>query len=464
MSRAPAHGPFRATVDQQDNLREISVSDGTRELKRTVNGLEHGSWTNFFDEAADQFGTRHPVNRTTRTFPPHTDLVRPLLTEPVSDRILYGYGDPWVFNENGTYYLVVTSNDAPFSFPILRSDNLYDWRMVSAVFAPGEKPLWALDEPGKSDFWAPEIHKLGDRFVLCFSARARNKEMVIGLATGPSPEGPFSVAPTPLLTGNVIDAHLFVDDDGSVFLFWKSDNNDRWPRLLMELLRRHPKLINTIFPRTEDRRTVQLLLALWPWARDWEPIERFFVLQIMIEAARQDYSSLIARLSRFARSHSEYEKEVSALVEALHTPVHGQRLNSESLALEDEEFEVIRNDLEWEGHLIEGMCMTKQEGRYFLFYSGNDFSTPEYGVGYAVAPTPRGPFAKVRPCPILTSTEEWWGPGHPSIAPGLDGGPVLFIHAYSEGNAGYKVFRALLAAKLQFSGDEVSLVPWPEGN
>lgn len=459
MSLASPAAPFRVNVVERGNLREISVN-GLNLLGRPINGLEHSSWTDFFAAAADKFGTRRPVNRTSRAFPPDTQPVKPLLVEPVSDKILYGYGDPWVIRDAGSYYLVVTSNDAPHTFPILRSDDLTNWEMIGSAFPPGaSKPNWALDEPGKADFWAPEIHKIGERFVLCFSARQHDKEMAIGLATAASPTGPFTVEGPPLLRGNVIDAHLFVDDSG-VFLFWKADNNDRWPRLLLQMLERRPELISRIFPRPEDCRTIQLLLALWPWAQKWEPIERFFVLQVMIEAARQDYARLISLLREFARTHGELEEEISALAEALHTPVHGQRLDRESLSLQGEPFEAIRNDRKWEGHLIEGMCLVKQEERYFLFYSGNDFSTPEYGIGYAVAPSPMGPFQKPLSEPIVTSTASWWGPGHPSVAPGLDGRPVLFMHAYREGSAGYKAFRAMLAARLEFSGDQVSLCAW----
>ena len=55
---------------------------------------------------------------------------------------------------------------------------------------------------------------------------------------------------------------------------------------------------------------------------------------------------------------------------------------------------MLANDLDWEGHLIEGPFVTLQDGRYWLFYAGNDFSTPAYGIGVAVADHPLGPYAK----------------------------------------------------------------------
>jgi hypothetical protein len=68
-----------------------------------------------------------------------------------------------------------------------------------------------------------------------------------------------------------------------------------------------------------------------------------------------------------------------------------------------------------------------------------------------------GPYEK-RPEPLLQSTTEWLAPGHASVAPGLDGEPQLFFHAFHPGTGGYNVFRALLTARLRFTRDEVSLV------
>jgi hypothetical protein len=75
----------------------------------------------------------------------------------------------------------------------------------------------------------------------------------------------------------------------------------------------------------------------------------------------------------------------------------------------------------------------------------------------AVADHPLGPYEKV-PGPLLKSTEEWWAPGHASVAPGLDGEPQLFFHAFHPGTGGYNTFRALLTARLRFTADRVQLL------
>ena len=100
--------------------------------------------------------------------------------------------------------------------------------------------------------------------------------------------------------------------------------------------------------------------------------------------------------------------------------------------------------------------MTRQQGRYWLFYAGNDFCTPNYGIGVAVADHPLGPYVKQQ-TPLLKSTPRWWAPGHASVAPGVDGEPQLFFHAFHPGTGGYNAFRALLTVPLDFSGSEVRI-------
>jgi hypothetical protein len=108
--------------------------------------------------------------------------------------------------------------------------------------------------------------------------------------------------------------------------------------------------------------------------------------------------------------------------------------------------------------LIEGPFVTRQEGRYWLFYAGNDFSTPAYGIGVAVADHPLGPYTK-QGAPLLNSTREWLAPGHASVASGTHGDPQLFFHAFHPRTGGYNAFRALLTVGLKFSAERVDVAP-----
>jgi beta-xylosidase len=160
----------------------------------------------------------------------------PLLTAPASPEILYGYGDPSVLRiEDGPdrgWWLVVTSNDAPEVFPILRSDDLRTWRPAGFVFPEGRTPAWSLNGEHRADFWAPEMHWVGDEVWVCFAAREHDRSLAVGLARAPGPGGPFTPDPAPLVGGGVIDPHLVLDRQRAPWLLWKRDDNDLWPGLL----------------------------------------------------------------------------------------------------------------------------------------------------------------------------------------------------------------------------------------
>ena len=213
-------------------------------------------------------------------------------------------------------------------------------------------------------------------------------------------------------------------------------------------MRRQSQLIERCFAAEADRRTAAFAAAIQPWANQRRPMERFFLMQPLIEAVLDSWSHVKEILAG--------EAEGGPILEAMSTPIHAQRLSEEG-ALVGEDRLVLTNDLAWEGHLIEGPWVTRQEGRYWLFYAGNDFGTPAYGIGVAVADHPLGPFVKQAE-PLLKSSRSWWAPGHASVAPGLDGTPQLFFHAFFPGTGGYNEFRALLTARLRFGAKGVEIV------
>jgi hypothetical protein len=423
----------------------------------------------FFRDLAHDFGTRVPhVFARTSDYPPASSPWRPLLTENVHPSILVGYGDPAVLRTEEGWWLVATSNDAPDAFPILHSNDLQKWEPKGFIFPAGREPAWAASGRNTADFWAPEMARAGDEYWTVFTARQKTNALAIGLARGPSPLGPWidNGAPLvtgkpvnttglgfdpgqPLMSGGVIDSHLFLDANGDRYLFWKDDTNGIWPRPLAMLLRQHPELIDDLFSDEADRRTAAFAASIVPWANVQRPMTRFFVMQPLIEAALHNWRKVRAVLIEFGLV-------AATIVEAMTTPVRGQLIAQDGRSLIGENRIVLTNDQEWEGHLIEGPFVTYQEGRYWLFYAGNDFSTPAYGIGVAVADHPLGPYTKQSE-PLLKSTREWVAPGHASVAPGVDGKPQLFFHAFHPGTGGYNAFRALLTVGLEFSRDRVDV-------
>ncbi len=461
------------TVDAQPEGEafriDVQASNGKAKNYVVPSGTQQ-DFSTFFLELSEDFGTRVPhVFEEPVEHPAAHIAWRPLLTENLNPQILVGYGDPAVFKDGDDYWLVCTSNDAPDAFPILHSKDLEHWEPCGFVFPSTSEPIWAAKGRNTADFWAPEMRRVDEEFWLAFTARQATNALAIGLARAPSPLGPWIDNGAPLITGEpvnttglgydanqpqmsggVIDSHLFIDADGSRYLFWKDDTNSIWPRPLAMLLRQHPELIDKLFASDADRRTAAFASAIVPWANVQRPMVRFFLMQPLIEAALANWTQVRGALVEFGLA--------SAILDAMTTPIRAQCIADDGRSLLDDGKVVLCNDLDWEGHLIEGPFVSRQEGRYWLFYAGNDFSTPSYGIGVAVADHPLGPYTKQGE-PLLRSTPEWLAPGHASVAPGLDGRPQLFFHAFHPGTGGYNAFRALLTVGLRFSADRVEVAP-----
>jgi len=447
------------------------AASARRTRKYRLPDTGHHSYLNFFEALAQDFGTRVPQNRQPPEAPASTAPLRSLLTQTLSPDILYGYGDPAVTRvvegsaeaRTASYYLVVTSNDAPQAFPILRSQDLTDWRLLGFVFPEGNTPRWAAQIGQGGEYWAPEMHQVGGKYLVCFAAREADHSFSIGLARSSRPDGPFSAGEEPILRGNVIDPHILVDRDDSAYLFWKEDTNDLWPGRLCQLLHEHGQLAAELFPGDEDRRTAAFAQTLWPWARSLGPMERFFILQGLVEAVVADYPAFRERLAGLLGQQIDKAAQdaIAEVLRLTRTPVYAQRLDPDGLVLIGERRQVLQNDREWEGHLVEGVWVTEHQGRYYMLYAGNDFSTARYGIGVAVADTPLGPYQKTEE-PLLRSTVDWFGPGHPSVADGPNGEPWLFLHAFFPSRSGYKEFRALLALPIAFEEERIVMRPDPE--
>ena len=451
--------PFTVEASVDGDASEFVVTAGNKTARYRVERSEQPDYVRFFAAVAADFGTRTPHALREPVAETADPRWRPVVTEALNERTHAGYGDPAVLRIDDGWLLTATSNDAVDAFPLLFSPDLERWEHRGFIFPEGATPGWAAHGLKTGDFWAPEIARVGGEFWCAYTAREESRALAIGLARASSPLGPWIDNGAPLITGGrylsggaksggVIDSHIFVDIDHTPFLFWKNDTNGLWPRPLAGLLRDRPELIERLFAGDEDRRTAAFAAALQPWANTRRPMERFFLMQPLIEAALANWARVKPALIGCG--------DAADIVEAMRTPIHARRLAADGRSLAGEERIVLANDQDWEGHLIEGPFVTRQAGRYWMFYAGNDFSSPAYGIGVAVADHPLGPYAK-RSEPLLKSNKIWWAPGHASVAPGRDGRPQLFFHAFFPGQCGYNAFRAVLTVGLDFTADGVSL-------
>src|SRR6478672_7819963 len=85
----------------------------------------------------------------------------------------------------------------------------------------------------------------------------------------------------------------------------------------------------------------------------------------------------------------------------------------------------------WEkisGEVTEGPFMLKHNGTYYLMFSGTGADSPNYGIGYATAKSPMGPFTKFKGNPVVHRGGNIYGPGHHCVIDGPDKKLWLVYH------------------------------------
>ncbi len=229
-------------------------------------------------------------------------------TNPVISEI--GPADPAVLFHEGIYYLYPTGDNT--SYHVYTSYDLVHWAKGPEIF-----------RPGGINVWAPDVffHEAGGLFYLYYTA-----DFKIGVATANRPEGPFT--DQGILLNGFIDAHLFEDEDGKLYLYFTD--------------------IGHIYVQEMDSPT-------------------------QLKGTRQ-----------------------------------GILQPSQSW------------EMQW-GSVNEGPWMLKQDGVYYLLYSGSGADSQYYAVGYATASSPLGPFTKYAGNPIVHRGGGVYGPGHGAVVPDAAG-------------------------------------------
>ena len=144
----------------------------------------------------------------------------------------------------------------------------------------------------------------------------------------------------------------------------------------------------------------------------------------------------------------------------LPTPIWAQRLNDGGTQLIGQPKELIRNDVPWEGNLVEGPFVLRRGGWFYLFYSGNGCCGEgcKYALGVARSRALLGPWEKNPANPILAGNQTWKCPGHGSIVADERGRYWLLYHAYSSQGSIFTGREAMLD-EVKFGADG-----WPTIN
>lgn len=137
---------------------------------------------------------------------------------------MFDGADPFVLFHEGKYYLYCTTeinkeligaNDFSTDTPegdgiyVYVSDDLKNWIKEGYALKKG-------DSIGEKWFWAPEVLEYRGKFYMTYAS-----EEHIAIAVADHPKGPFKQENKRWLReGMAIDGSLFVDDDGSVYLYY----------------------------------------------------------------------------------------------------------------------------------------------------------------------------------------------------------------------------------------------------
>lgn len=125
--------------------------------------------------------------------------------------------DPFIFYADGTYYAYGTY--ASDGILVYTSKDLRTWHRQGLA-------LNKRDTNVPRFFWAPEVYKIGDEYIMYFSG---NEHLYV--AKSKSPLGPFrQVGSKPMLAEKSIDSSLFYDKKGRPFLTFvrMNDGNNIW--------------------------------------------------------------------------------------------------------------------------------------------------------------------------------------------------------------------------------------------
>lgn len=269
------------------------------------------------------------------------------------------FGDPFIMLYDDTYYAYGTN--AENGIEVYTSNDLKYWKRES------ELALKKEDSWGGRWFWAPEIYyiKEKNKFFMYYSANEH-----ICVATSTSPLGPFKQdEKKPMLEGEkCIDNTLFVDDDGTPYLYFDRFNDG----------------LNVWVAQLED---------------DLQTIKK-------------------ETLKKCINVSQEWEKV-------------WPRVN-------------------------EGPFVIKHEGLYYMTYSANSYESPFYGIGYATAESPYGPWTKYLKNPILQKPDDLVGVGHSAFFKDKDGKLRIVFHAHNSKENIHP--RIMYISEVTFTNDDIPVM------
>lgn len=238
-----AEGPAMVQVGQDFLLYVDVYGEGRYGALKTRNFVD---WEDITQQVSTVRGQRHG---TVLKVPGR--IVKGLMSESLllpPPPILPGYhADPHVAFLDGRYYIYPTTDGSEgwtsTSFICCSSDDLKTWRNHGLILRLGVDVKWA-----DRNAWAPAIAVKNGRYYFYYSAAQS-----IGVAVADAPHGPFTdplgkaLVPRGQYRCQVIDPMVFVDDDGSAYLYF-GQGNCNGVKLNDDMISYDPDMVRRITP------------------------------------------------------------------------------------------------------------------------------------------------------------------------------------------------------------------------
>lgn len=145
-------------------------------------------------------------------------------TASAANPVLPGYNaDPAMYYFAGKYWIYPTAQEVNSysQFHAFSSPDMVNWTDEGVVLNSQNVP-WT----GTKDCWAPAVAFRNNTYYFYFSVDGSGSDSKIGVATGPTPKGPFTDALGQALIYTTVSPHsceaidpsVFIDDDGQAYL------------------------------------------------------------------------------------------------------------------------------------------------------------------------------------------------------------------------------------------------------
>ena len=132
--------------------------------------------------------------------------------------------------------------------------------------------------------------------------------------------------------------------------------------------------------------------------------------------------------------------------------IYSQELAPDGMSLVGPAVPLISSDQRWETGVVEGPSMVLAGDRHLLLYSGGNWNSAGYAVGYAVCDGPAGPCAKPSGRPLYGGGDGLSGTGGQEPFRDLDGRLRMIYHGWAGAEIGYPNPRRAYLADLDLSG------------